>query len=254
MTEIVHYDVSEGVATITLDSPSNRNALSQQLLTELTDHIERAIADRAVRVALLTAEGPAFCAGADLKERSTAAEGDSDLGKQAAVPQVMERIMGCDLPFVAKVHGPVRAGGTGLVAACDVAIADDAVSFAVPEVHIGLVPAVISVPILRFVDRRALHRYFLTGEPFTAVEAARIGLISEATADLDGAIDDIVANFRKAHPAALRRTKQLLQQIGSLDVPAGFQITGELSARWFATPDAQEGIRAVLEKRDPSWR
>lgn len=254
MTELVHYDVTDGVATITLDSPHNRNAMSRQLLTELSERLERAIADPTVRVAMLAAEGPAFCAGADLKERSAPGTHDGDLGSQAAIPTVMERIMTCDLPVLARVHGAVRAGGNGLVAACDIAIAHASVSFSVPEVHIGLVPAVISVPIERMIDRRALHRYFLTGEPFDAAEAARIGLITEATDDLDGTVAGILANFRKAHPGALRRTKRLIQQVGQLDVASAFQITGEVSARWFATEDGQEGMRAVLEKRDPRWR
>lgn len=254
MTEIVHYDLTDGVATITLDSQHNRNAMSQRLLTELADRLEGAIADRGVRVAVLAAEGPAFCAGADLKERSAPGTEDGDLGTQAAIPTVMERIMSCDLPVVARVHGAVRAGGNGLVAACDIAIAHSSVTFSVPEVHLGLIPAVISVPIERMMDRRSFHRYFLTGEPFDAAEAARIGLITEATDDLDGTIEGILAHFRKAHPGALRRTKQLLQQVGQLDAASAFQITGEVSARWFATPDGQEGMRAVLEKREPSWR
>jgi len=259
MSELVHYDLDDGIATITLDSPHNRNALSRQLVAELTEAVERAIADRQVRAGVLAATGPAFCSGADLSERSSAdvdpkVPGADAPGGDPSAPQVMERLMTCDLPFVARVHGPVRAGGTGIVAACDVAIAATSVTFAIPEVHLGLVPAIISIPISRVLDRRSLRRYFLTGEPFDAAEAARIGLVTQVTDDLDGALERVLGGLRKAHPAALRRTKQLLQEVEGIDATSGFQLAGELSAHWFATVDAQEGIRAVLERRDPTWR
>lgn len=252
MTELVHYEVADGIATITLDSPRNRNALSRQLVSELAAHVERAVGDASVKVAVLAAAGPAFCSGADLAEQSAPAEAGT--GAIASLPDVVARIMTCDLPFVARVHGPVRAGGTGLVAACDVAVADAGVTFAFPEVHLGLVPAIIAVPLVRVVDRRSLRRYLVTGEPFDAAEAARIGLITAAAADLDAEMTSILDGCAKAHPVALRRTKRLLDEVGELGLDTGLRLAGDVSAQFFASPDGQEGIRAVLEKRSPSWR
>lgn len=252
-SELVHYGVDGGVATITLDSPRNRNALSRQLVAELASSVERAVADPTVRVAVLAAAGPAFCSGADLAEQSGVGP-EPGAGAVASLPDVVARIMTCELPFVARIHGPVRAGGTGLVAACDIAVADAAVTFAFPEVHLGLVPAIIAVPMSRVLDRRALRRYFLTGEPFGAAEAARIGLVTAAADDLDAAMASVLDGFAKAHPAALRRTKRLLDELGGLGLDTGLRLAGDVSAQFFASPDGQEGIRAVLEKRPPSWR
>lgn len=253
MSELVHYDVGDGIATITLDSPRNRNALSSQLVTELGAAVDRAVADPAVKVAVLAATGPAFCSGADLAEQSGGAP-TPGAGAVASLPDVVARIMTCELPFVARIHGPVRAGGTGLVAACDIAIAAATVTFAFPEVHLGLVPAIIAVPMSRVLDRRALRRYFLTGEQFDAAEAARIGLVSAAAEDLDAEMSSVLDGFAKAHPGALRRTKVLLDEIGGVDLDSGLRLAADVSAQFFASADGQEGIRAVLEKRAPSWR
>jgi enoyl-CoA hydratase/carnithine racemase len=250
--ELVHYDVSDGIATITLDSPHNRNALSRKLIADLQGHVERAVADRSVCAAVLTATGPVFCAGADLRERSEPA-GTDTAGGYAGMPAILRAILESDLPFVARIGGAVRAGGTGLVAACDIAVAASDITFSFPEVHIGLVPAVITVPLVRKLDERALHRYLFTGELFDAAEAVRIGLITAAGEDVDTALAPVLAGLRRAHPAALRRTKQILHETPRLDVSAGLTFTAELSAHWFVTPDAQEGIRAVLEKRRPAW-
>ena len=253
MTELVHNDSAGGVATITLDSPRNRNALSRQLVSELAASVEQAVADPAVKVAVLAAAGPAFCSGADLAEQSGAGP-EPATAALASLPDVVARIMTCELPFVARVHGPVRAGGTGLVAACDIAIADATVTFAFPEVHLGLVPAIIAVPLSRVLDRRALRRYFLTGESFGAAEAARIGLISAAAEDLDAEMASVLDGFAKAHPGAVRRTKRLLDELDGLALNTGLRLAGDVSAQFFASADGQEGIRAVLEKRPPSWR
>ncbi|WP_116999321.1 enoyl-CoA hydratase-related protein [Desertimonas flava] len=256
MNELVHYEGGGGIATITLDSPRNRNALSRQLVTELAASVELAIADPTVKVAVLAAAGPAFCSGADLAEQSSrpADAGTAATGAIASLPDVVERIMTCELPFVARVHGAVRAGGTGLVAACDIAIADATVTFAFPEVHLGLVPAIIAVPLTRVLDRRALRRYLFTGEPFGAAEAARIGLVTAAADDLDAEMASVLDGFAKAHPAALRRTKRLFDELDGLGMATGLRLAGDVSAQFFASADGQEGIRAVLEKRAPSWR
>ena len=251
MTELVHLGVERGIATITLDSPTNRNALSRQLVTELAGHLDTALADDGVRAVVLTHTGPAFCAGADLKEqRQPVPEG---AGRVPPMPEVMTAIMDAPVPVVAVLRGAARAGGLGLVASCDIAIAHASVSFALSEVHIGVVPAMIAVPILRRMSSRAVSRYFLTGEVFTAADAAAADLITIATDDVDAALATTLAGFRKAEPAALARTKRIVAELADLDLSAGFGLATEVSTAFFASEAAQEGMTAFAEKRPPRW-
>ena len=253
-TALVRWDLREGIARITLDSPRNRNALSRQLVSELSHYIHTAIDDRSVRAVVITGTDKAFCAGADLSEqRGIAAPkvGDEPAGRD--VRDILLTIMRSDLTFVAAVNGAVRAGGTGIVAACDIALASRSVRFAIPEVRLALPPAQILVPLQRTVDRRALRRYILTGETFDADEAARIGLITAAVDDLDSSLESVLDGLRAAHPGALRRVKRLMEETAPLDPALGLRLAGDVAAEWFAGPDAQEGIAAVLEKRRPSW-
>ena len=162
--ELVHRDVVDEVATITLDSPRNRNALSTQLRRELQDHLDAAVADPAVRVIVLTHTGPVFCAGMDLKEPG-AEHGVAEL------PRLLRTVLTAPTPVVARLAGPARAGGVGLLAACDLAIAADTATFAFTEVRIGVVPAVLAVTVLPRLLRHAAHELFLTGEAFDAARA-----------------------------------------------------------------------------------
>ena len=165
MTELVHLDVADGVATITLDSPANRNALSAQLRRELLGHLDTAIADAAARVIVLGHTGRVFCSGWTSRSRAGRARQDQGVNE---VPTILQRIWTSPTPVVAKVGGPTRAGGVGLVAACDIAVAAKAATFAFSEVRIGVVPAVISVTVLPRLLPRAAHELFLTGETFDA--------------------------------------------------------------------------------------
>jgi methylglutaconyl-CoA hydratase len=174
MTELVHLDVERGVATITLDSPNNRNALSAQLRQELAGHLDAALADEAARVIVLTHAGTVFCSGMDLKEASGGAAAGQEF------PRILESIWTSPKPVVARLAGPARAGGLGLVAAADIAVAADTVSFAFTEVRIGVVPAVISVTVLPRLQPRAANEMFLTGETFDAARAVQIGLLNRA--------------------------------------------------------------------------
>ncbi len=249
MTELVHLDVAAGVATITLDSPDNRNALSAQVRRELLAHLDTAIGDDAVRVLVLTHTGRVFCAGMDLKESRGAGAQNQGVNE---VPAILGRLWASPKPVIARVAGPARAGGVGLVAACDIAIAAQGATFAFSEVRIGVVPAVISVTVLPRLLPRAAHELFLTGETFDAARAVTVGLVN-ASVPADG-LDAEVARYaemlRLGAPGALAATKAMLQAPGMEDRFAAMQ---ELSAGFFAGEEGQEGIRAFAEKRTPAW-
>jgi methylglutaconyl-CoA hydratase len=252
MTELVHLDVAAGVATITLNSPDNRNALSARLRGELLAHLDSAIADSAARVIVLTHTGRVFCSGMDLKEASGAAASDRGI---AEFPAILERIWTSPTPVVARVAGPARAGGVGLVAACDVAVAAEDATFAFSEVRIGVVPAIISVTVLPRLVPRAAHELFLTGETFDGRRAARIGLVNSAVAavDLGSETARFVEMLRLGAPGALAATKELLRSEQPTALDARFAGMQEMSARFFAGEEGQEGMRAFAEKRPPSW-
>lgn len=251
--ELVHYAVDRGVATITLDSPGNRNALSKQLRGELKQHLTAAIDDDAVRVIVLDHTGPVFCAGMDLKEAR--GSGASDQGVNE-FPQLLTQIMTSPKPVVAKLAGPARAGGVGIVAAADIAVAAEDATFAFSEVRIGVVPAVISIPVLPRLLPRAGHELFLTGEKFDAARAADIGLINSAVpADgLDAEVQRFVTALVAGGPQAVAATKELLRGgTRTEDLEKSFNDMLGLSAQFFASAEGQEGITAFAEKRQPNW-
>jgi methylglutaconyl-CoA hydratase len=252
MAELVHLDVSAGVATITLDSPDNRNALSAQLRRELLAHLQTAIDDAAVRVIVLGHGGRVFCSGMDLKESRGAgaqAQGVNDF------PAILERIWGSPKPVVARVAGPARAGGVGLVAACDIGVAAEDATFAFSEVRIGVVPAVISVTVLPRLLPRAAHELFLTGETFDGQRAAQIGLVNSAVpaSDLDVEVGRFVEMLRLGAPGALAGTKEMLRRERPAALSSQFAEMQALSARYFAGEEGQEGMRAFADKRKPAW-
>lgn len=250
--ELVHLDVHGGVATITLDSPANRNALSAQLRRELLDHLDTAIADPGARVIVLTHTGSVFCAGMDLKE---ARGGDASAQGVNEFPRILSRLWHAPTPIVARLAGTARAGGVGIVAACDLAIAAEDVRFAFTEVRIGVVPAVISVTVLPRVAPRAAHELLLTGEVFDARRAAEIGLLTAAVPadELDATVADRCAQLALGGPQALAATKQLLLEPRPESVDDHFARMLTLSAQHFASEEGQEGIRAFAEKRPPAW-
>lgn len=258
-TALVHLTVDRAIATVTLDSPKNRNALSARLRAELSKALATAMADDEVRAIVLTATGPAFCAGADLKEIGAALQG-TPIEPAPELPEIFEQIMGGPKPVVAVLNGVARAGGIGLVAAADIALAPDSATFAFTEVRIGVVPAIISVPVASRMHPRELSRYFLTGESFDASAAAAAGLITQAvpSGEMDHAVEGILQGLRGAAPDALSRTKQLIGELGdgaaAPDRRArSFTRMGELSAEFFASEDAAEGRMAFFEKRSPRW-
>ncbi|MEU7525621.1 enoyl-CoA hydratase-related protein [Saccharothrix sp. NPDC042600] len=250
--ELVHYEVRRGIATITLDSPHNRNALSAQLRAELTGHLKAAVGDDAVRVVVLTHTGPVFCSGMDLKEAGGASASQQGVNE---FPAILEQLWTSPKPVVARLAGPARAGGVGIVAACDIAVAVESATFAFSEVRIGVVPAVISVTVLPRLLPRAAHELFLTGETFDAGRAVAIGLVNSAVpADgLDAEVARYTDMLALGAPNALAATKRMLQQERSSNLGEVFADMLELSAKHFGGPEGQEGIAAFVQKRKPSW-
>ena len=247
---VVQYAVDRAIATVTLDSPENRNALSKALVEELTAHLDNAAADPAVRAVVLTHTGSTFCAGADLKEQ--AGEGGPAEGTKRMVA-LLRRIVELPKPVVARIDGNVRAGGLGLIGACDVVLAGPRSTFAFTEARLGLTPAIISMTTLARMDQRAAARYYLTGETFDAQAAARCGLVTVSTEQLDAAVEHVTDALRAASPQGLAETKTLLSR-GMLAV---FDEQADelqaLSARLFASDEAREGMLAFLQKRAPAW-
>lgn len=237
---VVRCEVVDGVATITLDSPGNRNALSRALLAGLHDALDRA-EQPDVRVIVLTHTAPAFCAGADLKERSS---GPSD---STPMVRAMQRLIEASQPTIAAVQGPVRAGGIGLMAACDLVVVRSDVTFAFTEVRIGVAPAIISVPILQRCGWSALAAPFLTGETFDATTAKAMGLVTHVSDDVPAAVAALTAGVLQGAPRAVAATKRLLRGDRTWDEMR------RLSEELFGGDEAQEGMRAFAEKRPPRW-
>jgi methylglutaconyl-CoA hydratase len=250
---LVHTATDGGVATLTLDSPDNRNALSTPLMTQLREVLAAAVADPAVRVVLLDHDGPVFCSGADLKE--TAAARDEGTLPVAMLADVLVDVWECPKPVVARVAGPARAGGIGLIAAADIAICATEATFAFTEVRLGVIPAVISATVLPRLVSRAAARLYLTGEVFDAEFAAEAGLVTEAVpaTQLDAAVAEVCGSLLRGAPAALIGAKRLLRRPGGGDLRAELAELSALSVEYFRSADAREGIAAAADKRDPHW-
>ncbi|MFC1421169.1 enoyl-CoA hydratase family protein [Streptacidiphilus cavernicola] len=242
----VRYQVERSVATLTLDSPHNRNALSAALVAELEQGLADAAADPSVRTVVLTHTGGTFCAGADL------AETDPTVNPRRLV-STMRTILGLSKPVIARVDGHVRAGGLGLVGACDLALAGPGSTFAFTEVRLGLAPAAISLVLLPRLDPRGASRWYLTGSVFDAAEAQRIGLLTEAAEDTGEALGPLLDALRLASPQGLAETKRLV----TAEVLGTFARDGEAmvaqSAELFGSEEAREGMSAFLERRPPRW-
>lgn len=247
MSELVHYGVGEGVATITLDSPHNRNALSKQLVTELFAHLERASADDAVTVVLLQAEGRVFCSGADLSEAT--ADGMEEGTRR--IIDLQRLIVALDKPVVVRVFGAVRAGGIGLVAASDVAISAEDASYALTEVKLGLAAAIISLTVHHRMNPRAASLTTLGGEKFTGTQAAEYGLVTEAVpADsLEGRVAEVCASLATGAPQGLRESKRILNRDLLARLDEHGDAMGATSARLFASDEARAAMQAFLGKK-----
>ncbi|MER6564910.1 enoyl-CoA hydratase family protein [Streptomyces sp. NPDC001093] len=234
---------ARAVETLSLDATDTRNALSVALVSDLADALTDCGKDPDVRAVVLTHTGSTFCAGADLR----------DPPYPDALTGLLRQILELRKPVVARVTGHVRAGGLGLLAACDIAAASAEATFAFTEVRIGVAPAVISLPVVPRADPRALARYFLTGERFDAREAVHVGLLTVTGDDVDEALAPILDGLRRSSPQGLAETKQLLtaRVLETFDRDAA-DLTA-LSARLFSSAQAREGMTAFLERRDAAW-
>ncbi|HVZ44021.1 MAG TPA: enoyl-CoA hydratase/isomerase family protein [Ramlibacter sp.] len=254
----VTVDHAVAIATVTLDRPDMRNAFNEELIAQLAEAFRTLGARDDVRCIVLAANGPAFCAGADLNwmRRMAGYSREENLADAGALAQMLQALYACPKPTIAKVHGDAYAGGVGLVAACDIAVAADSANFCLTEVRLGLIPATISPYVIRAMGARAAHRLFLTAERFVAREAHRIGLVHEVTAagGLDARVREIAQALCAGSPEAMKACKRLV-----LDV-AGEEITPALVARTVegiadarASAEGREGVQAFLEKRKPAW-
>jgi len=250
MTELVHLAITDGVASIILNSPHNKNALSQQLTGELLEHLESAGADDAVRVIVIRSALDVFCSGADMSEATSVGMG---VGAQRMV-DVQRAIVANPKPVVARVAGPVRAGGIGIVAAADISVAGASTTFALTEVRLGLAAATISLTVLARMSDRAAAYTFLTGNTFDGLEAARLGLVTLTVTDdeLDTALESLVESVLKGVPQGLRETKKLLNRELLADIDARGTELAELSASLFGSPAAQEAMLAFLNRKKKS--
>ncbi|BCO34618.1 enoyl-CoA hydratase [Mycobacterium heckeshornense] len=253
METLVEYAVDGNVARLTLNSPKNRNALSSTLVSQLHQGLRDAAADTAVRVVVLGHTGGTFCAGADLSEASGGDPFDAAAARARELAALLRAIVESPLPVIAAIDGHVRAGGLGLVGACDIAVAGPRSSFALTEARIGVAPAIISLTLLPKMSARAAARYYLTGEKFDAREAAAIGLVTLAADDVDAAVATLVAELGLGSPQGLAASKALT----TAAVLAGFDRDAERlsvdSARLFVSDEAREGMLAFLQKRPPRW-
>jgi enoyl-CoA hydratase/carnithine racemase len=248
---LVGLDVSDQVATITLDSPANRNALSRRLVAELSAHLQAADGRSDVRAIVVTHTGNTFCSGADLIEAAEQGMGDAT----RSLLRLLRLVVALPTPVVAVVKGHVRAGGVGLVGACDLAVCTDASTFAFTEALLGLAPAIISLTTRSRLSEREAAVKYLTGEAFDGTEAARCGLLtaSVSPADIDVAVSSLLAEVLRASPQGLTETKRLLNAplLERMDADGGRLV--ELSARLFASEEARAAMAAFRERRAPPW-
>ncbi|MGI5215633.1 enoyl-CoA hydratase-related protein [Plantactinospora sp. CA-290183] len=250
---LVRVSTAHGVTTLTLDSPHNRNALSTPLMIELIAGLAAAVADDVVRVVVLSHTGPVFSSGADLKE--TAAAYQSGTVPVAMLGDLLTAVWECPKPVVARVGGPARAGGLGLIAAADIAICAQDATFAFTEVRIGVIPAVISATVLPRLHPRAAAELYLTGDTFDGRRAAEIGLVTGVTTAeaLDETVASYCAALLRGAPGASVGVKELLRRPPAAGFRADLAELTELSVRYFHSEEGREGVAAFREKRPPRW-
>jgi methylglutaconyl-CoA hydratase len=251
--ELVRTATAAGVTTVTLDSPANRNALSTPLMRRLLDLLGDALVDPAVRVVVISHTGPVFCSGVDLAETAAAREAGRVPAEMLA--DVLAALWEFPKPVVARVAGPARAGGLGLIAAADIAVCTREATFAFSEVRLGVIPAVISATVLPRLAPRAAAELYLTGDVFDGVRAAEIGLVTAAVAaeGLDGAVAGYCAALVRGGPLALAGTKQLLRRTPGGNIREDLADLSARSAGYFKSAEGREGVAAFREKRPPSW-
>ncbi|WP_180682220.1 enoyl-CoA hydratase/isomerase family protein [Tepidicella baoligensis] len=245
-------------ATVTLTRAEMRNAFNDEVIAELTQVFTELGQRDDVRAIVLAAEGPAFCAGADLNwmRRMADYSREENLVDAGKLAEMLRVIYTCPKPTVARVQGDVYAGGMGLVACCDMAVSVDTAGYCLSEVKLGLIPATIGPYVARAMGARAAHRYFLTAERFSAAEAHRIGFVHEVVPaeQLDAKVDELVKALTSAGPAAMRACKQLVQDVAEHTIDAALirrTVQGIADIR--ASAEGKEGVQSFLQKRKPNW-
>ncbi len=246
------------VLTLTLSRPEVRNAFNDEVIAEITAAFLDAASRAEVRAVVLAAEGPAFCAGADLNWMRRMADYShaENLADAAQLAEMLRVMYHCPKPTIARIQGDVYAGGMGLVAACDMAVSVDTANFCLSEVKLGLIPATISPYVIRAMGTRAAHRYFLTAERFDATEAQRIGFVHEVVSadQLDAKVAELTSALVNASPNAVRSCKMLVQEVAGREISApliGRTVEGIADIR--TSSEGREGVQSFLQKRKPSW-
>jgi methylglutaconyl-CoA hydratase len=249
MADEVLMSCDRGVATLTLNQPETRNALSIELVNQLGDQLVDLRDDPRVRVVLLTNAGTTFCAGANLRGSSSVEE------RRHRVVDVISMLLDYPKPTVARIAGNCMAGGIGLAAACDISVAQTGSTFGFTEVRIGVAPAIISVVCLQKISRADALDLFLTGRRIDSARAAEIGLVTEAVGsdELDARVDEVVDELLEGGPAALSAVKELVRDIPLRTRSEAFEWAAEMSARLFASEEAKLGIQSFRDKQPPPW-
>lgn len=251
--------IDRHVATVTLNRPDVRNAFNESVIAELSGAFRALGNEAAVRAIVLAGNGPAFCAGADLNwmKKMAGYSHDENLADAMGLAGMLHTIWSCPKPVIARVHGDTYAGGVGLVAACDIAVAADHAHFCLSEARLGLLPATISPYVIRAMGEQAARRYFITAERFDAAEALRLGFVHAVVpADaLDAKVGELTAALVTNSPNAVRESKRLVQDVAGRAIDdALLADTAERIATIRASEEGREGVRSFLEKRSPSWR
>ena len=255
---MLKVEKKDGIARVTLDRPELRNAFDDALIKLLHEAFVSLGEDKSVRAVILASNGPAFCAGADLNwmKRMAKYGYDENLADARALAQMLATLDRMPKPTIARVHGPVFAGGTGLVAACDIAVGTPEAKFCLSEAKLGLSPATISPYVIRAMGEHNARRYFLTAEVFDADEALRIGMLSllVSPSDIDKAIEDLVNHLLAGGPEAHAKIKDLIRAVAGRPVDdALLADTAKRIAEIRVSPEGKEGIASFLEKRKASW-
>ncbi|HMN84262.1 MAG TPA: enoyl-CoA hydratase/isomerase family protein [Burkholderiaceae bacterium] len=256
--QTIETQLQQGIAVIWLNRPDVRNAMNDAMLAELNDAVDAATDDDAVRVIVLAGRGTAFCAGGDLNWMKKARDmtPDEAIADSAPLANLLRKLYAGPKPTVARVQGPAYAGGMGLVAACDIAVASTEAKFCLSEVKLGLIPSMISPYVIKAIGEAPSRRYFLTGEVFDSAEAYRIGFVHDIAPpeELDATVNALLGHLVQGGPNALGECKRLVRDMVGRPVDDALVAdTARRIARTRATDEAQEGIAAFFAKRKPSW-
>jgi len=250
-------DQKEGILRLTLNRPEVHNAFNSTLILEVTDAVERAKDDDAIRVVIITGQGKSFCAGADIHwmREIIRYSFEQNLEESLQLAEVLHQIYTLPKPTIAMVNGSAIGGGTGFLSACDIAIASEGAKFGLSEVKIGLVPAAISPYVIRKIGESKAREYFLTGNRMTAERAVEIGLINEAVPPnkLEQRVTELVYHLLTSGPDAIANCKELIRRVPSMTFEEAKVYTARMIANLRVSEEGQEGMAAFLEKRKPRW-